>query len=774
MKTLWFVRKYTFSWLVILGLLVAGLGVTRPVQAAVGPCSSSNFHQGLVTADETWCLNTDSHYLTDDVIVQPGVTLTIQAGVTVDSVASSWSKYLIVQGHLDINGTAAQPVVMTRSINYPSQNWGGLFFDGSQGNGSGVINYTTITHAGASFLPPGCTGACGSSQTAVFMKDLAPGKQVTINNSNITDNVNKGLYVVDSTIAVNNTAFSQNMVPIWIEGGASVVTYSNNTFADNHYGYPNINYPILEDGIFLGPDAMTGSNFSLPKQSGLDAYVFYSGLSLPAGRMLTVPPGTLVRVGNREGKCRLEIKGHLDAVGTTAQPIRITGIPTSGEPLTTPNVWRGLAFDGSDGGGTGHLAYVTLDTAAADNLAGGYYALLVQNTPASGQVLIENSTIQDNLDIALRVIDGHLSMTNSTIQRNSRPMLIAGADAQVGLTTNTFVNNTNNNVYIAPGAMTGHNINLTLQTGLNAYYFTDTFTVPSSRTLTVQPGVTLRMAADKFLIIQGDFQAVGTTNQPILLSDPNENNAVWGGLVFDGPSGASGHIDHAIIEHGCDWWNGQGCANVIIYNIAQNKSVTLEHSVIKNSIVTGLRVINSANANIDNNLISGGQFGVYFATSMTVQNMAIINQSLDAIGVDTGYSLDARHLTIANSGRTGLYVASGATATLRNSILSHNNLAVKADGSGVVNMDTNLADGNTNFKSGSVTDVRTQNGNADFAVDGYHIQTTSKAVGKGIAGLSTTDIDGDSRPWMAGSLPDLGADEIRAGLFSVFIPLARR
>jgi len=89
-------------------------------------------------------------------------------------------------------------------------------------------------------------------------------------------------------------------------------------------------------------------------------------------------------------------------------------------------------------------------------------------------------------------------------------------------------------------------------------------------------------------------------------------------------------------------------------------------------------------------------------------------------------------------------------------------------------MDTNLADGNTIFKSGSVTDVRTQNGNADFAVDGYHIKTTSKAVGKGIAGLSTTDIDGDPRPWMAGSLPDLGADEIRAGLFTVFIPFVRR
>jgi hypothetical protein len=769
MSALGFVRKYVLSWIVLLGVLVASLGIARPALAGVAACSISNLHQGSISADETWCLGTEPHYILQDVTVQPGVTLTIQAGVTVTGQYNSWGKYLIVKGHLDVNGSAAQPVLMTGPDSSSGQaEWGGIYFDGSGGDGSGNISYATIQYAGSNL------GGYNGAIHAVLVKDLPAGKAVNIDHSTIQHNRSKGVYIVNSTVNLTNDTFSQNSYPVTIDGAAAHVSYSGNTFLDNHYGYPNVNYPIDEDGIFIGPDAMTNSDFSLSPQTGLDAYVFYSGLVLPAGRTLTVSPGVLVRVGYREGTCRLDIKGQLNAVGTLAQPIRITGIPNSGGPLTTPNVWRGLVFDGSDGGGTGHLAYVTLDTAAADNLPGGYYALLVENTPDGSQVLVENSTIQDNLDIGVRVIDGHLTMTGSTLQRNSRAMLIAGANSLVPLTGNTFVNNTNNYVYINPGALTAHDINLTLQTGLNAYFFTDTFTVPSGKTLTVQPGVTLRTAANKFLVIQGDLQAVGTANQPIRISDPNDSGSSWGGLVFDGPSGASGHIEHAIIEHGCDWWNGQGCANVILYNIAQNKSVILSHSVIQNSAVTGLRVINSATAQIDNNLISGGQFGVYFGTSMTVRNLAIINPSLDGVGVDTGYTLDARHLTITNSGRTGFYVASGGIATLRNSILSHNNLAVKTDGSGAVQMDTNLSDGNTSFKSGTVTDVRTKTGAAVFEADGYHIQATSSAVGKGIAGLATTDIDGDTRPWLAGSIPDLGADEISASLFNLFIPMTKR
>lgn len=561
-------------------LSVFGLGnrfTTQPVQAAAtSPCSATNLHAGLIATNETWCAGGDNiHYMTGDVTVQAGVTLTIAAGVTVDSPAANWWQYLIIRGHLDIQGTLAHPVVLTRSN--PEAPWAGIYFDGSAGGGSGTINYATIEKAGSNLLPSGCTGACGDAQTALFVKDLPSGKQVTINNSTIHNNVGKGLYVVNSVVNVNQTTFSQNHYPIWIEDANSVISYSGNTFVNNTFGYPNTNYPMPLNAIAIGPNALMGHDFSLPPQTGLDAYIFPSGTTLPAGRTVTVQPGVTVRTG--EGF--FTVKGHLDAIGSQLLPIRFSGIPH------------------------------------ADDLT---------------------------------------------------------------------------NIY------------------------------------------------------------------------------VWGGLIFDGPSGASGHLDHAIVEHGCQVWEGHGCATLMIYTLAANKSVIVEHSTLQNSGDMNLAVINSPTAQVDNNLIKGGRYGVYLATNLTVRNLAIIDQVLDGVYVETGYSVDARHLTIARAGRNGFYVNTGGTGALKNSILSHNALAVKAEGSGQANLNTNLSDTNTAFKSGTVTELGTLNGSAAFEADGYHIQSSSAAVGMGQRGLCVVDIDGNPRPSPTGSIPDLGADEIAAGKFKLFMP----
>jgi hypothetical protein len=159
---------------------------------------------------------------------------------------------------------------------------------------------------------------------------------------------------------------------------------------------------------------------------------------------------------------------------------------------------------------------------------------------------------------------------------------------------------------------------------------------------------------------------------------------------------------------------------------------------------------------------------------MTVSNLAVTGQVLDGVYIETGYSVDAWHLTITQTGRSGFYVRPGGTGILKNSILSHNILAVWAEGSGQAVLDTNLADANTTFKSGAVTDQHTYTGAAVFEADGYHIQAASAAVGRALPGLCRLDIDGGSRPAPAGSYPDLGADEISAGRFSIFLPTLRR
>jgi hypothetical protein len=786
MKINLFQNKLLLTLPVVLVLLFGSSATTQKAQAAVSACSPNNLHAGLITTDETWCAGGDNiHYLTGDVIVQAGATLTIAAGVTIDSAQATWWKYIIVQGHLNIAGTLAQPVFLTRSDpgNTP---WGGLFFDGSQGDGSGDIQYATIEKAGANL------GGCATAQHAVCVKDLPQGKQVNISHSTIRSNVSKGLYVINSAVSISDTAFNQQKYPILIDGAASVVTYSGNTFSGNAYPYyDNTQYTIQEDAIFISSDALTGHNFNLPAQTGLDAYVWWGNTSIPVGTTMSVAPGVTLR---KEWGNYLTIQGHLEALGTPALPILFTGMPSSVPTVTL--LWGGLFFDGTAGDGSGSLDYATIER-GGDNLpppgctgiCNAQNALLVKDLPSGKQVNLNHSTIDQSLAKGLSIVNSTVNVTNTTFSHNHYPIYIEGAASIVSYTGNNFIDNTfgypNINypmpldaIVIAPDALMGHDFTLPAQTGLDAYVFTSGTTIPSGRKVTVQPGVTLR-TGNAFLTVNGQLEAAGTSALPIRISgiphyDDLANIYNWGGLVFDGSSGASGHLDHAIVEYGCQWWNGHGCATLNIYALAANKTVVVEHSLIQNSSDMDIAVIDSPTAQVDGNLIKGGRVGLYLASSLTVRNLAVTDQLVDGMVVETGYSVDARHLTIARTGRSGLYVHTGGNVVLKNSILSQNVLAVWVEGSGQAVLDTNLADANTTFKSGAVTDRHTFNGTAAFEADGYHIQAASAAVGKGQPGLCSLDIDGGSRPAPTGSYPDLGADEISAGRFSIFLPTMRR
>lgn len=590
MKTCYISARNLLSWLIVLFLLFVGLSPFAKTAQASSPCSFSNVHGGIITADETWCAGGDNvHYLTSTVIVPSGVTLTIDAGVTVDSADGAWSNFLVVRGHLDVNGTAGQPVLLTHTPNYPNQNWSGIFFDGSQGDGSGSIHYATITHAGSNFDPPDCPG-CGG-QIAVFVKDLASNKELIIDHSTITDNTSRGLYVVNSKVTVSETTFSLNKYPIWMNGPLSVVEYSGNTFINNAYPYyDNTNYFVQEDAIFMGTGALTGQDFSLPSQTGLDAYVLLENFTIPADIRMTVEPGVTVRM---ESNNYLTVLGFLNAVGTPTLPIHFSSIPSS------------------------------------------------------------------------------------------------------------------------------------------------------------DPNIKLN----------------------------------WGGLYFDGNAGnGGGLISHAIVEQGgssflppaCSGTCGSAQTAVFIKDLPANKSLQFNNSIIQGSLKRGLFVVNSETAQLDSNLIQGGQIGAHFVSNMTISNLALIDQATDGVIVENGFTVDARHLTIAGAGQSGLHVLSGGTGLLRNSILSHNALAVWAEGSGSIILDTNLSDANTVFQVGTVTATDTIEGLAKFVEDGYHIQNTSSAVSVGLRGLSSMDIDGDARAWPTDTQPDLGADEISAGFFRFYITLIIR
>ena len=110
------------------------------VQAPPATCTPGP-HSGTISADETWCASNSPHTLSGDVVVAPGVTLTIEPGVVVKGNSNVELK---VQGHLAAVGTAAQPITFTSATDTAANQWSGLIFDG----GTGDLNYATVRYGG--------------------------------------------------------------------------------------------------------------------------------------------------------------------------------------------------------------------------------------------------------------------------------------------------------------------------------------------------------------------------------------------------------------------------------------------------------------------------------------------------------------------------------------------------------------------------------------------------------------------------------------------------
>jgi hypothetical protein len=90
------------------------------------------------------------YVLEDDFIVPKGVTLTVDPGVTVMGGLGAWGHgaELRVEGHLDATGTAAQPITFTSYENSAPNQWAGLVFDGTDGEGTGRLRHATVRYGG--------------------------------------------------------------------------------------------------------------------------------------------------------------------------------------------------------------------------------------------------------------------------------------------------------------------------------------------------------------------------------------------------------------------------------------------------------------------------------------------------------------------------------------------------------------------------------------------------------------------------------------------------
>lgn len=518
---------FTTGFLLVMGGM-PDVSLAVPTACVAGP------HSGEITGTQQWCADDGPHLLTGDVTVPEGMTLTIEAGTTLQG-----ARYveLLVAGRLEALGTASQPITLTSSIDSGPEQWSGLAFDG----GSGHLQYATVRYGGDrnSIADSIFGNPYHRSNITTRNSDLRL-ENVTVRDLSTPDvnNNNYGLLVSNSYLVISNTIFTvlgsassiNDNVPIRLMGADTVLEMSNVTFTNN-----------TNERILLDTGAMMGHDTTLTTQPGLEGYELPANFSIPPTVTLTVEPKVTV-MSNTALHQNIIIQGHLNALGTPTNPITFTSVADSG-----PGQWAGLVFVG----GTGHLRHTTVryagqrDHVTDSGLGPWARSGISVRDVLTGELRLENVVIRDiatsDQDMGIYLENSNLVVQNSLFTGIGNgsyyifpdtPIYIAGGDSVVTMINNTFTANNANRIVLQPDTMMKHDTSLPPQNGLDGYLLEDDLRVPPTVTLTLEPGATLMGGGTSELLIQGHLDAIGTPKEPITFTSETDSAPRNSGLVW--------------------------------------------------------------------------------------------------------------------------------------------------------------------------------------------------------------------------------------------------
>jgi hypothetical protein len=245
---------------------------------------------GAITSDQTWTLAGSPYVMTGDVTVDSGVTLTVDAGVSVvaaatDALALGASPTLVelnVNGTLLVNGTADAPVSFTSANASGSSDWYGVVVAG------GVATISNGSFAHANYGVWGQTGGLSLEDSSfdhdtygVFVQSTAS----TLSGLSIT-NCYTGVDAQES-LALSSSVLQGNSVGVL--SGALMWIFSSTI---DHNG----------DGVrlmpFIGPSSLQLSNSLVTNNTGYGVYesgsggVIFDGVGLYGNGTDNATPGS--------------------------------------------------------------------------------------------------------------------------------------------------------------------------------------------------------------------------------------------------------------------------------------------------------------------------------------------------------------------------------------------------------------------------------------------------------------------------------------------------
>ncbi len=251
--------------------LTTSVSTTTPALEAVrltwGAFNCANV-SGILNSNTTWSAANSPYCVTGNVLVDTGVTLTVEPGVTV--YISDTRSSIQVQGTLVALGTEAQPIRLTSW--HPQgqfEDWGGIMFRDTavgatfdaQGNylGGSAFRYVTVEYAGY-----------GSQGYAID----APNTALYLNHCTVRHNGVGGVHVGGSSNRILNSLFSANSGG-GVHNSGSNVTISGNVFSGN--AFPG-DLDFFGGGVYnAGSNVIVSGNIFSANSASYGGAIWWSG-----------------------------------------------------------------------------------------------------------------------------------------------------------------------------------------------------------------------------------------------------------------------------------------------------------------------------------------------------------------------------------------------------------------------------------------------------------------------------------------------------------------
>ncbi len=564
------------------------------------PAMADTNVSGTISTNTTWSLANSPYVVTGGTTVNPGVTLIIQAGVTVKF---NGGQYLDIGGTLTANGTSASPITFTSSSATPSAGaWNCIHFKPGS-SASSQLSYATVTYSGGwngGVVVEGCSPSIDhvtvSSSSSDGIKLMGTAPAPTITNCTLSSNSGYGVNLTSgSTATISGCTFTTNgNYAIGAEPNTNLQDLSNLTATGNGGGSKNaIGY--------RGGSITTAEhwiNGSLWRE-------ITGGTTVNAGVTLTIDPGTTIKF---TGGQWLDVGGTLVANGTNASPITFT----SSSATPSAGAWNCLHFKPGSSAGS-QLSYASV------SYSGGFYAgVLIEGcSPSLDHVTVSNSsgegirvtgtspgptitncTLSSNSSNGVGLTAGSTTISGCTFASNSGYGINQTSASTATITGCTFTSNGNYAIGAEPNTNLQGLSNLTATgngggsknaigyrggsittaehwiNGSLPREITAATSVNAGFTLTIDPGATIKFASGQWLSISGTLLANGTAALPILFTSNAASPApgAWNEIHFYQGSTAS-QMSYATISY------AGGFQAALIFD---GSSPTIDHVTVTN------------------------------------------------------------------------------------------------------------------------------------------------------------------------------------------------